>query len=479
MKSAKNKSAQDIKVLAVSTYELGHQPLVLARLASILDIHGIEYSLVDNSVANRSFESPDDFTLAGGQAPTHLILSVPMHTATQLGKKIAERAKALFGSKLTVIALGMYSKVALSTGTHFDAGIATLDLQSVSGALGIESAEQPHTEKLIPNRSSLPSISNYAYLVTENGKRLVGYVESTVGCAHSCKHCPVPVIYHGRFKAIPSQLVLSEIDDLVRKGSEHITFGDPDFLNGPAHALKIIREMHQRHPELTFDATIKVEHVLEHPDIWDEMSQAGLQFIVSAFEHTSDYILKKLDKGHTKADIINALTILRKSGIEVRPSLLPFTPWTDRDNLLELIEFIFEYDLIQSIDPVQLGIKLLVPLDSLLLSDQEVDFGPWDPDLLSFQWHNRNRTIDELQTILSAIAQESETTQKDPLQTFHEMREAAYSHFGAKAPEINIISSAIGPKPHLSESWFCCAEPTEQQLGTFDSDQGCKPSLLS
>ena len=478
MNLSQNQSTQDIKVLAISTYELGHQPLVLARLASILDVQGIEYSLIDNSVDHRSFESTDDFTLASGQAPTHLILSVPMHTATQLGKKIAERAKALFGNDLTVIAVGMYSKVALSTGTCFDVGIATLDLQSVSKALGIENIEQPNTETLLPNRSSLPSISNYAYLVTENGKRLVGYVESTTGCAHSCKHCPVPAIYHGRFKAIPSLLVLSEIDNLVLKGAEHITFGDPDFLNGPAHALKIIREMHQRHPELTFDATIKVEHVLEHPDIWDEMSRSGLQFIVSAFEHTSDYILEKLDKGHSKADIINALKILRQSGIEVRPSLLPFTPWTDRDNLLELIEFIFEYDLTGSIDPVQLGIKLLVPLDSLLLADPEVTFGPWDPDLLSFEWHNQDPAIDELQLILATIARQSEATQKNPVQAFHQMREAAYNHFGAKMPEINKISSAIGLKPRLSESWFCCAEPTEQQLGTFNSHPGCKSTLL-
>ena len=89
-----------------------------------------------------------------------------------------------------------------------------------------------------------------------------------------------------------------------------------------------IAAMHERHPSLTFDCTIKVEHILRHPDVLPELSQAGCAFIVSAFESTNNTILDYLDKGHSVADASRAIVSLREHGIEVRPSWLPFTPWT-------------------------------------------------------------------------------------------------------------------------------------------------------
>lgn len=454
------------KVLAISTYELGQQPLVLARIASILDAEEIKYTLCDNSVANLSFEHVEDFFLTDGNQPTHILISVPMHTATQLGRKIAQKARNAFGDGVTIIALGLYAKVALSTGSLFDLGLDSLTQKSLLDSLGIEAAQRPNARDEKPNRNTLPSISNYAHLMLENEKRLVGYVETTTGCAHKCRHCPVPVIHNGKFKAIRYDIVLSEIGELYQQGARHITFGDPDFFNGPTHALKIVRNMHKVWPDLSFDATIKVEHVLEHPDIWDEMHGSGLEFIVSAFEHSSDYILGKLAKGHTKDDMVKALEILRSAGIEVRPSLLPFTPWTNKENLLELIEFIFDHNLIGSIDPVQMSIRLLVPLGSLLMTDADLDLGPWNPETLSYEWQSADPEIDFLQIKFSEIAQQSESRQENPVETFIRMREVAYAHFELKAPARETPLVDICSKPRLSESWFCCAEPTETQLGS-------------
>ena len=46
------------------------------------------------------------------------------------------------------------------------------------------------------------------------------------------------------------------------RGASHITFGDPDFFNGPTHARRIVEALHERHPAVTYDVTIKVEHLL-------------------------------------------------------------------------------------------------------------------------------------------------------------------------------------------------------------------------
>ena len=75
-------------------------------------------------------------------------------------------------------------------------------------------------------------------------------------------------------------------------------------------------------PERTFDAPIKVEHILRYPDVLPELAEAGCAFVVSAFESVSNAILRILDKGHTAADASAAVIALRAQGIEVRPSWL-------------------------------------------------------------------------------------------------------------------------------------------------------------
>src|SRR5207247_1236788 len=78
-------------------------------------------------------------------------------------------------------------------------------------------------------------------------------------------------------------------------------------------------------------------------------------------------ILVRLDKGHTTADASAAIALLREHGIEPRPSFMPFTPWTTPQDVVDLLDFVVEHDLIANVDPVQYMIRLLIPEGSLLL----------------------------------------------------------------------------------------------------------------
>jgi hypothetical protein len=265
----------------------------------------------------------------------------------------------------------------------------------------------------------------------------------------------VPVVFDGRIRRVDEEAVLADIAQLVAAGAQHITFNDPDFLNAPPHARRVVAALHERFPDVTFDCTVKVEHVLRQEALWPELAAAGCVFVVSAFESVDDAVLERLDKGHTATDAARAVSILRAAGIEVRPSWLPFTPWTTREGLIALLDFVHEHDLVGSVDPVQYSVRLLLPAGSLLLDHPDMTpfVGPWDAERSTYTWASPDPEIDQLQQRIAAIVDSTD----DAPTLYARVREAV------GAPPVDLAHVTTG-RPRLTESWFCCAEPTELQL---------------
>jgi radical SAM superfamily enzyme YgiQ (UPF0313 family) len=281
----------------------------------------------------------------------------------------------------------------------------------------------------------------------------VAYVEASQGCAHRCRHCPVPVVYDGRIRITDVDTVLADVDAQVTAGARHVTFGDPDFFNGVHHARRVVHAVHAAHPDLTFDCTVKVEHILRDETMWPFMADAGCLFVISAFESVNDTILDHLDKGHTAADGARAIEILRAAGIEPRPTWLPFTPWSTVDDIRAMLDFVADHALVGNVDPVQYTIRLLIPEGSLL-HDRVVDLGPWDPTALSYPWTS---PLDGLQREFATLV---EARPDDPAgDVFNALRALV----GLAPVDVSTVVDA----PRLSESWFCCAEPTSLQLRTI------------
>ena len=310
-----------------------------------------------------------------------------------------------------------------------------------------------------PARELLPGLERYARLAVGGEERLVGYVEASHGCVHRCRHCPVPTVYDGRIRVVGAETVLRDVERLAGMGARHITFGDPDFLNGSRHSLAIVRALHQRRPELTFDCTTKVEHVLEHAGVWEEMAASGCLFVVCALESVNDEILVRLEKGHTTAEAVLAIDLLREHGIETRPSFMPFTPWTTPRDVLEIVDFVAAHDLVANVDPVQYTIRLLVPEGSLLLERKDVreHLGPYDAERLSYTWRSADPAADRLQGRLSALVQQSAAAHEATGLTFARIRAAvreATGEPGGLEPEAIPMGSTEG-RPRLTEPWFC------------------------
>ena len=439
-----------MRVVLVSTYELGHQPLHVASPAAALRSAGHEVRCLDLAV-----ERWDPQWLGWGEA---VAFSVPMHTAMRLALRAAEALRSQ-RPELPLCLYGLYAPVSrdLTVGRLVDSVIAG----------EYEPALVAWVERFeLPARELLPPLERYARLVLGDEERLVGYVEASHGCVHRCRHCPVPAVYDGRIRIVQEDVLLRDVERLVEMGARHLTFGDPDFLNGVKHSLSVVRAVHKRFPELTFDCTTKAEHVLEHAGVWPQLAESGCLFVVSALECVNDAILVRLDKGHTTADASAAIALLREHGIEPRPSFMPFTPWTTPQDVVDLLDFVVEHDLIANVDPVQYMIRLLIPEGSLLLDHPglEAHLEPYDAERLAYPWSAAVPRADELQAQLAVIVERSVADAQPLATTFSEIRRAALAAAGLQREDHELDPGCIEERPRLSEPWFCCAEPTENQF---------------
>jgi radical SAM superfamily enzyme YgiQ (UPF0313 family) len=453
------------EILLVSTYELGHQPLALASPLAWLREAGYDAVAVDTSVEPLGEEAIERARLVA--------ISVPMHTATRLGVAIAERVRRL-NPGAHICCYGLYALLNAEylrpryadsvIGGEFEAPLLDLVRRLEAGEGSAADTAAPHLARLpfvVPERGELPELRQYAGLRRGNEIVPAGYVEASRGCLHTCLHCPIPPVYGGRFFVVPREVVLADIRAQVAAGARHITFGDPDFLNGPGHVLRIVRAMHAEWPWLTFDATIKVEHILERRELFSELAALGCAFIVSAVESLSDVVLERLDKGHTRADVVEALDILDAAGIPMRPSLLPFTPWTTLEDYRDLLNFVEERDLIDHFDPVHFSIRLLVPPGSSLLERPDTAdwLGPLDEAAFTYRWaHPDDLRLDELQRAVAAAVERAERDGEAPTETFARIKELAWAASGEPLPLPRArggVAVARRPVPGLTESWFC------------------------
>ncbi len=392
-------------MLLISTYDLGHQPFGLASPTAWLRRAGCEVTCVD-----LSREKLDAAVIASAQLAAFYL---PMHTATRLAMPVIGRLRAI-NSSITIAAYGLYAPL----------NETLLREHGVSVVLGPEAEEDlvawatghpeglprhslPRLAFIRPDRGGLPALDRYASLQMPDGSRkVVGATEATRGCKHRCRHCPIVPVYDGQFRVVPVDVVLADVRAQVAQGATHITFGDPDFFNGPTHARKLIEALHAEFPTLTYDAIIKVEHLLQHRDLLPLLVRTGCLFVTSAVESVDDEVLAKLKKGHTRADFITAATLCRDAGLTLIPTFVAFTPWTTLDGYRDLQEVVEALGLTAHVSPIQWGIRLLVTWQSRLLELDDIRdvVGPFDQKTLTFPWRHPDPRVDALQQQMMALA---------------------------------------------------------------------------
>ncbi|MBA3591275.1 MAG: radical SAM protein [Methylibium sp.] len=473
-RAAQSSPAVAFKAALINPYELGRQSFNLAAPAALLKAAGFDVVCLDLTLQKLD----PDVLRGAGLVAIHL----GMHTATRIAVAALPKIRALAPSA-HVCMYGLYAAmneallrglgVQTLLGGEFETGLLALAGRLRDGDDGDDGAQREplvnfsRVAFVTPDRTGLPKLAQYAHLILpDGGAKITGFTETTRGCKHLCRHCPVVPVYEGKFRTVDKEVVLADIAQQVAAGAAHISFGDPDFFNGPTHARKVLEAMHARFPQLTFDATIKIQHLLNHAELLPVLREFGCLFVTSAVESVDDGILDHFDKHHTRADFERALTLCRASGISLAPTFVSFTPWTTLDGYLDLLRELVRLKLQEAVPAVQLSIRLLVPQGSYLLRLPDfVDrLEPFDSELLGYPWHHADPSVDALQREVQAVAIRMESATR--AEVFGEIWRLAHAAAGRKEPSLDGVDPGP-PVPRLSEPWYCCSEPTEQQLQSF------------
>src|ERR1700683_2951822 len=473
-----------MRVLLISTYELGHQPFGVASPAAWLAAKGAEVTCLDLSRESLRAEAV--------RAAGLIAFYVPMHTATRLAIAVLETVRAL-NPKAHMCFYGLYAPVNevylraagadTVLGGEFEEGLARL-VDQVSGESSSEHTEDLQADPVIslarqkfvvPDRAGLPALARYAHLVMPDGsERVAGYTEASRGCKHLCRHCPIVPVYNGAFRIVERDVVLEDVRQQVSAGAQHITFGDPDFFNGPTHGMSIVDAVHREFPSLSYDVTIKIEHLLQHARYLPLLRDTGCLFVTSAVEAVDDHILEQLDKGHTRADFLQVIEMFADTGLTLQPTFVPFTPWTTLEGYRDLMQVLAEQGLVENVAPIQLAIRLLIPVGSRILELDQIQrrIGAFDSAALSYPCPHGGVAVESVACDLQQIVERSEKLGRSRTQIFERLAARAWQEADA-----NVTASSNcrisrhppqarpgQPVPRLDEPWYCCAEPTQDQL---------------
>ncbi|MBI3669095.1 MAG: radical SAM protein [Acidobacteria bacterium] len=463
-----------MNIVLLSTYELGRQPFGLASPAAWLRQCGAIVTCLDLSREPFREEPVREADLVA--------FFVPMHTATRLAAQLIEPVRRL-NPRAHLCFYGLYAPVNESylrelgvetiLGGEFEEGLAhvverlrslrTSGNQEHGDALSLQPEpviSLARQQFVVPDRVGLLPLQQYAHLVLPGGEhRTVGYTEASRGCKHLCRHCPIVPVYNGAFRIVQRDVVLEDIRRQVAAGAQHITFGDPDFFNGIGHALAIVEALHHEHPQLTYDVTIKIEHLLRHAAHLRTLRETGCLFVTSAVESVDDAVLARLDKGHTRADFLAVVELFREAGLVLHPTFVPFTPWTTLESYVDLLEVIRERDLVENVAPIQLGIRLLIPAGSRLLELADIRelVEPFDRAALVYPWRHPDPLVDalcgEVQELVSTGDKLGRSRAKAFARIWQAARRAAGIPEEVLRPEPVLVARAA--IPYLNEPWYC------------------------
>jgi hypothetical protein len=393
------------RVAVVSAFEGKLQPVLAASAAGALRGAGAHVTGWDAD------EFPNDFP--GGDFDLVLI-SIPSFEGIEAGSQLAVRFRRAGARQ--VLACGQYAWLnAAALGAVTD-GVITEEPEGIAAELAAcargdiapgqipwvltgGGARRRPPRRLernwqLPARDLFAPISSYPGHATSFG--LLGNIEATRGCHHRCSYCAVYASYGVAAVPVAADVVLADAAQLAAQGARHFAFVDAEFFNTRRHALDVMRVVAERLGPVTFEIVTRFDHILEFEAEINLMAGLGLRVITSALEFPSEKVLEVFDKGIDLPGIKKASAAARMAGVQLRPTLITFTPWVTLAEILAVDDFLADAGIADAVDPTAQQTRLLLYKGSPLLGSSWLEGIELIDRGFYYDWRHPDPAVDEL-----------------------------------------------------------------------------------
>lgn len=176
------------------------------------------------------------------------------------------------------------------------------------------------------------------------------YVPIIYGCENYCSYCVVPYV-RGPERSRPVQEILSEIQKLVDRGYKEVTLVGQNvnsYGKKGNNSIKFDKLLYLIHET---NGLQRIRFVTSHPrDLSKEMVEAMVELpkVCEALhlpvQSGSDRVLEAMNRGYTRAEYLDKLTILRRkiSGIAVTTDMIVGFPGESQEDFEETLSLIRE-----------------------------------------------------------------------------------------------------------------------------------------
>ena len=333
-------------------------PLGLLYVAAAARCRGYDVVVMDRSVDNREIDFAS-FDVVGVHSDT-----TRFNRALDLARQAKKAgAKVVMGGPHPcfvagdVLSTGLVDVVVRGEGDRIfpdllDAWQNGDDLSSIQGLIFstsrgiVDTGEPRHIEDVdslpFPARD-LVDLSRYSG--ARLGYRPLTSIHTSRGCPYRCRFCSSTRFDGAKWRARSSESVLAELEHLVRDlGYGAVAFMDDNFAGSPRRTREICDGILRKGLDIQWWCFCRVDTIVRHPDMIKHMARAGAFSMLLGIETPSAGILNSFHKGINADQAREAVSILKRNGIEIWASYILGAPEENRRDIRSTIRFARELD---------------------------------------------------------------------------------------------------------------------------------------
>lgn len=205
------------------------------------------------------------------------------------------------------------------------------------------------------------------------------------GCPSACTYCLTPIISGRKVRKRSIENVFLEIEECYKKyGIRNFFFKADTFTLDNKWAIELCDRIinSDLNKKIEFTVNSRADTVSE--ELLKKLKEAGCFMFAIGFESGNEETLKRIKKGTTVSDNLNAAELVKKAGLPLLGFFMVGFPWETEEDIKKTLNFIFK------VDPDFIEIHIAMPYYGTELYNECVKYKTITDAAFGFDYYSPN-----------------------------------------------------------------------------------------